>query len=248
MPMLRIPSLVRLAFAAFIAGASGTSQAIVVASNAGSLTLDFGAAQYAVVFGTGSADEVTSGFTYVNAMAGNASEFDDAAEAFASLTASASSAFANANSIAGTVLGVSVDASYPGSAVAEVYTTVSVNFTGSGTLVVQVPYALDLAFDALGEPTAYVLAGAWIMASRAGRETLTYRSDVSVYFDAGTGPGNLVQNDFLSLAVPFLDGESIDFTAYIALQMSTTAIPLPPALWLLGGALAFLGVQRQRTV
>ena len=247
MPMLRIPSLVRLAFAALIAGASGTSQAIVVASNAGSdprfrrrpvcrrLRCRFGR-------------RGSSGFTYVNAMAGNASEFDDAAEAFASLTASASSAFANANSTAGTVLGVSVDASYPGSAVAEVYTTVSVNFTGNGTLVVQVPYSLDLAFDALGEPTAYVLAGAWIMASRAGSETLTYRSDISVYFDAGTGPANLVQNDFLSLAVPFLDGESIDFTAYIALQMSTTAIPLPPALWLLGGALAFLGVQRRRTV
>lgn len=244
---MSLTRIARLAIAATLTGASLTAQAlVVVVGNSGTLTLHVDQMQYAVVFGAGAPAAIESGETWAHAVADGAIDFVDAADPLALLSASAASGSASATSTAGDVLEVSISATYPGTASGEVSRLATVAFAGTGTLVVQVPYTLDLTFDALGDPTAYAAAHGWIGAAPSGGAALAYESSVSAYFDAGTGPASIFETGFLSIAVPFTAGDLFDFSAYAALTLSTTAIPLPPALWLLGGALAFLGAQRRR--
>lgn len=227
--------------------AAHAGAAPVVAGNA-SASLSLQDLQATVVFGSTTpapGGAIANGSALVTASAGAAGDADFALDVFASIAASAPGTTASASSTgSATLMAASASAEWPSRASAESVKTAQVDFTGSGLLVVQLPYSLQIELSALADDTSFVLAEVRLDAFRLG-STAQYSSVARLLFDIGTGPGANASSGLLSLAIPFVDGDQYSVIAGVSAEIATTLVPLPAPAWLLGSGLVVLGVRRR---
>jgi len=244
--MSTIRHLVQGMLVATLMGLAGIASAATVGGSA-SAFLNLDDLQMAVVFGSGGPSEAVNGTTLVIATADDVTDSDAAAGVVVLLDASATGPFGSASSLSASgVISATAQSTLPGAASAEVARTGQVNFLGSGTLVLQIPYQLQVDMPTLVDAGAYASANVVLNAFRLGSSTAQYSSSASLLFDQASGPGSSVTDGFLSLAIPFLNGDQYLFTADVGAAVVTTVVPVPPAFWLLGSAVVALGMRRAR--
>lgn len=244
--MSNIRHLIQGLAAAALMGLAGFASAATVGGSA-SAVLNLDELQMAVIFGAGAPIEAVNGTTIVNASADDVTDSDAALGVFVTLGASATGSFGSASSLsAPDVISASAASTLPGVASAEVARSGQVNFSGAGTLVLQIPYQLQVEMLSFADASSYASANIVLNAFRLNASTAQYASSALLLFDQGSGPGSSLSNGFLSLAIPFIDGDQYLFTADVSAAVVTTVVPVPPALWLLGSALVVLRMRRTR--
>ncbi len=244
--MSKIRHLMRGVAAAALMGIAGFASAATVGGSASAL-LNLDQLQMAVIFGTGAPTEAVNGTTIVNATADGVTDSALALGIFVTLDASATGSFGSASSLSASgLISASAESALPGVASAEVARSGQVNFSGAGTLVLQIPYQLQVDMPSLADASSYAGANIVLNAFRLNASTAQYSSSALLLFDQGSGPGSSLSSGFLSLAIPFLNGDQYLFTANVSAAVVTTVVPVPPALWLLGSALAVLRIRRTR--
>lgn len=244
--MSSIRHLMRGVTAAALMGLAGFASAATVGGSASAfLILD--ELQMAVIFGTGLPAEAVNGTTLVSAIADDVVDSDAALGVFVNLDATATGPFGSASSLSATgVISATAESTLPGAARAEVVRTGQVNFSGAGTLVLQIPYQLQVDMPTLPEAGSYASANIVLNAFRLNSSTAQYSSSALLLFDQDSGPGSSLTDGFLSLAIPFINGDQYLFTADVNAAVVTSVVPVPPALWLLGSAVLVLRMRRAR--
>jgi hypothetical protein len=246
--MKRIRQLAQALAASALLLAATQASAVEVSSGsaAGSLILD--ELQATVVFGSVSPapdGAIVNGATSVTAEADGVVDGDFALDLLSALTASAASTSASASSSASNgLMAASVTAGFPGRARAESMKSGQIDFIGSGMLVVQVPYSLQVDLSVLADDTSFVRAEVGLNAFKLG-STAQYSSMAVLLFDIGSGPGSNASNGFLSLAIPFADGDQFTVIAGVTAEIATTLVPVPPALLLFGSGLVAVFARRR---
>jgi len=247
--MFSIRGLLQGVAAATLLGLAGSASAATVTGSASALLI-LDDLQAAVIFTTGSPSATpANGTTLVAATADEVTDTDSAFGIFVTLGASATGSFGSASSLSTSgALSATADAAQPGIASASVVRSGQVDFSGgTGTLVIQIPYQLQVEMSTFADATSSAKASIVLNAFRLNASTAQYSSSAQLLFDQGSGPGSSVTGGFLTLAIPFLSGEQYLFTADVNAKVTTTSVvPVPPALWLLGSALAVLGTRRAR--
>ncbi len=244
--MSSIRHLLRGMTAAALMGLAGFASAATIGGSASAfLILD--ELQMAVIFGTGLPAEAVNGTTLVSATADDVADSDAALGIFVILDAAATGPFGSASSLSAPgVISATATSNLPGAASAEVVRTGQVNFSGAGTLVLQIPYQLQVDMPALPEAGSYASASIVLNAFRLNSSTAQYSSSALLLFDQDAGPGSSLTDGFLSLAIPFTNGDQYLFTADVNAAVVTSVVPVPAALWLLGSAVVVLGLRRAR--
>jgi len=238
--------LIQGVLAAALMGLAGFASAATVGGSASAL-LVLDDLQMAVIFGNGGPVDAVNGTTLVSATADDVTDSDAALGIFVGLQASATGPFGIASSLSAPgVISAGAASTLPGSASAAVARTGQVNFSGTGTLVLQIPYELQVDMPTLSDAGAYAKANVVLSAFRLGSSTAQYSSSALLLFDQDSGPGSSLTDGFLSLAIPFLDGDQYLFSADVGAAVVTSVVPVPPALWLLGSAVVALGMRRAR--
>lgn len=246
--MKRIRRLAQALAASALLLAATQAGAVEVSSGsaAGSLVLD--ELQATVVFGSVNPapdGAIVNGSMSVTAEADGVVDGRFALGLFSPLTAFASSSSASASSSGSNgLMAASVTAGFPGRARAESMMFGQIDFTGSGLLVVQVPYSLQVDLSALADDTSFVRAEVGLNAFKLG-STAQYSSMATLLFDIGSGPGSSASNGFLSLAIPFADGDQYTVMAGVTAEIATTLVPVPPALLLFGSGLVAVWARRR---
>lgn len=244
--MSSIRHLMRGVTAAALMGLAGFANAATVGGSA-SAFLFLDNLQMAVIFGTGAPDEAVNGTTLVSATADDVTDSDAALGVFVTLDATATSNFGTASSLSAPgVISAAAASTLPGVASAEVARSGQVNFLGAGTLVLQIPYQLQVDMPTLPDAGSHASASIVLNAFRLNSSTAQYSSSALLLFDQESGPGSSLTDGFLSLAIPFIDGDQYLFTADVEAAVVTSVVPVPPALWLLGSAVVVLGRRRAR--
>lgn len=244
--MSKIRHLMRGVAAAALMGIAGfASAATVDGSASASLILDD--LQMAIIFGGGAPTEAVNGTTVVSATADDVTDSDAALGVFVTLDASATGSFGSASGLSTSgLISATAASTLPGVASAEVARSGQVNFSGAGTLVLQIPYQLQVDMPSLADASSYASANIVLNAFRLNASSAQYSSSALLLFDQDSGPGSSLSSGFLSLAIPFLDGDQYLFTANVSAAVVTTVVPVPPALWLFGSALVMLRMRRTR--
>lgn len=244
--MSNVRHLIQGLAAAALMGLAGFASAAPVDGSA-SAVLNLDELQMAVIFGAGAPIEAVNGTTVVSATADDVLDSDAALGVFVTLDASATGSFGSASSLSAPgVISASAASTLPGVASAEVARSGQVNFSGAGTLVLQIPYQLQVEMLSFADASSYASANIVLNAFRLNASTAQYSSSALLLFDQGSGPGSSLSNGFLSLAIPFIDGDQYLFTANVSAAVATTVVPVPPALWLFGSALVVLRMRRTR--
>lgn len=121
----------------------------------------------------------------------------------------------------------------------------SLTLSGTGILVVTAPFLIEREVIDEGFAEWYGHAVVSIAARRVeSGGNIGYSSEGTMFAEDG-GPDTL--SGLLAIAVPFNDGETIEFSATTLVSLSAqSAVPLPTALPLLVTAIALLGRRGRR--
>lgn len=125
----------------------------------------------------------------------------------------------------------------------------SVTASGNGVMTARIPYALNVSTDATGI-FGQAEASFSLRRVRGTGSTFSNATFAELFGDAGTNGGLLADAGELSLSMPFLHGDVITFSLQAVAGGSAdvpTTVPLPPAVWLFGGALLPLLKRRQKS-
>lgn len=125
----------------------------------------------------------------------------------------------------------------------------SVTASGNGVMTASIPYALNVSSDAIGI-FGQAEASFSLRRVRGAGSTFTNATFSELFGDGRTNGGLLTDAGVLSLSLPFLSGDVITFSMLAVAGGSAdvpTTVPLPPAVWLFGGALLPLLRRRQKS-